>query len=595
MIEPRSLAGAAAFLGAALSVLGAAPAFREPAATGLVVAVVAEAPVRGNVEANRELLAKAVAEAALAGARYVVLPELATTGELDGVQAPPAEPVPGPTTWFFGKLARRFGVWIALSLPESIPGGGYHVTSVLLDEHGHLVNRCRKVLARAGGEDGSVTRGDFREIVHTVDDEGVRVGIVSGDDVQVGVPRLANLGAELILVNAGREASADGAGDALFRSLSRDWAVNLAVARRGSGSRAAAVFTWKGEEAAAGGGTTVASLKRRELPWRIESALGLPASVPVPSHEPATPEIVALGRRLFFDRALSSTGTVACATCHRPEQAFTNGKPKGVGVHGRRTMRNVPSLLNVAFRPLLRWDGYASTLENFAKYPLSGYNEMDFHYLDRVEDYLLSQPDYVREFRSAMGVEEIRFDDVARALSTYQRTLVSGASPFDRYWYGGEREALSPGARRGLKLFTEKLGCENCHRIEERNALLLDFRYHFLGVGYDPKPGASPDIGLGAISTQDLSGFFQTPSLRNVAETAPYMHDGSFATLEEVVRFYEHGGNPARGRPREIAPFSISDNERQDLLAFLRSLTGDQNYDSEGRRLPPAGPRRKQT
>jgi cytochrome c peroxidase len=296
-----------------------------------------------------------------------------------------------------------------------------------------------------------------------------------------------------------------------------------------------------------------------------------------------------LGRELFFDKGLSSTGTVACATCHQPERAFTNGQAKGVGVHDRKTYRNVPTLLNVAFRPLLRWDGYASTLENFTKYPFSGVREMDFHYLDKVVAELRARPHYAAAFRSAMGAEPIEFEHVARALATYMRTLISGDSAFDRYYYQRDEAALDESARRGLALFTGKAECARCHLIGDRYALFMYFKYHFLGVGYDPEPGASEDIGLGAISTNDLSGFFQTPSLRDVAETAPYMHDGSLATLEEVVEFFDAGGAPRPGRATGLRPLLLTRQEKRDLVAFLRSLTGAQRYSADGRRLNVPG------
>jgi cytochrome c peroxidase len=295
--------------------------------------------------------------------------------------------------------------------------------------------------------------------------------------------------------------------------------------------------------------------------------------------------MVELGRTLFFDKNLSSTGTVSCGSCHQPERAFTNGEEKGTGVYGRKTKRNVPSLLNVAYRPLLQWDGYASTLENFAKYPVSGYTEMNFHYLDKVGHYLQSQPAYVAAFRSAMGVEEVQFDDVARALSAYERALVSGNSPFDRYHYGGDKTALNASARRGLELFTGKALCSNCHVIGERYALFMDSRYHVVGVGYLPEKKEFSDVGLGGISTGDLSGLFLTPSLRNVAETAPYMHDGSLPTLEEVVEFFNRGGIPNASLDPLVKPLFLNEQEKKDLVEFLRSLTGEQRYSAQGHRL----------
>jgi cytochrome c peroxidase len=294
-----------------------------------------------------------------------------------------------------------------------------------------------------------------------------------------------------------------------------------------------------------------------------------------------------LGRRLFTDPGLSSTGTVACSSCHLPDRAFANGDEFGRGVHGRTTRRNPPSLLNVAFRPLLQWDGYASSLENFAKYPLSGHTEMNFHYLDRAADYVRSRFDYRQAFGSLPGRQEIEFDGVARALAAYQRTLLSGNSGFDRYKYGGDQGALSPAAERGHDLFVGRARCATCHSIGPTDALLTDFAYHDLGIGYDASKGRYRDLGLGGISTDEFSGLFLTPSLRNVALTAPYMHDGSLHTLAEVVAFYSRGGNRGARRP-EIVPVGLRETEQSDLIAFLESLTGDHAFTRDGRRIVPA-------
>ena len=181
-----------------------------------------------------------------------------------------------------------------------------------------------------------------------------------------------------------------------------------------------------------------------------------------------------------------------------------------------------------------------------------------------------------------MEVEEIEFDHVARALATFQRTLISGNSPFDRYFYGGDESALGESAKRGLELFSGKVECSRCHLIGARYALFMDLEYHSLGIGYDSKPGVSEDIGLGSISTNDQAGLFQTPSLRNVAETAPYMHNGSIETLEEVIELHTQGGI----QEPELRPLLLSAQEKNDLVAFLHALTGDHRYDSQGRRRP---------
>lgn len=594
----KLLLGAAGALCAIGAGFGAASTSNaEPAAYGF--AAIDFAPAPGEAERNRQELVKLVVEAARRGARYVVTPELGTTGTYAGGARtahgrPLAEPIPGPTTDYFARWAKELRIWLALSVPEKAEGGGYYLTTVLLDERGQIAARNRKIMVRPEAGDGPANPGDYRDVLDTVDTGGVRLGVISGDDIQAGVPRLAARGADTVLVTAGWSVQdAAGWGEEI-RRLSKEYGVNLVVANRrgaalaGEAGPPGGIYMRSGEVLAPGAGTVPglaqAALRQPAGRWRIEPPLGLP-SVPQPTYGAGSPEIAELGRRLFFDKNLSSTKVVACATCHVPDRAFANGEPKGVGVHGRSTKRNVPSLLNVAYRPLLQWDGYAGTLENFVKYPLSSYNEMDFHYLDEVIEYLRSRPEYVKEFRALMGADPIEFEAVATALATYQRTLVSANSPFDRYYYGRDEAALSAEAKRGLKLFQGRAQCSACHLVSDRHALFTDFKYHSNGVGYDTKEKSDTDVGLGGISFNDNNGLFITPSLRNVAETRPYMHDGSMQTLEEVVEFYNRGAGNSPHRDPRLKPLSLSPQEKKDLLAFLRSLTGDHQYSAEGVRL----------
>jgi cytochrome c peroxidase len=569
----------------------------EPAAYGF--AAIDFAPAPGEAGRNRQELVKLIAEAARRGARYVVTPELGTTGAYaDGDRPargrPLPEPIPGPTTDYFGRWAKELRIWLALSLPEKAEGGGYYLTTVLLDDRGQIAARNRKIMVRPEAGDGPANAGDYRDVLDTVDTGGVRLGVLSGDDIQAGIPRLAARGADTVLITAGWSVQDAARWGEEIRRLSKEYGVNLVVANRrgaagaGEAGPSGGIYMRSGEVLSPGAGAVPglaqAALRQPAGRWRIEPPLGLP-SVPQPTYQAGSPEIAELGRKIFFDKNLSSTKQVACATCHIPDRAFTNGEPKGVGVHGRLTKRNVPSLLNVAYRPLLQWDGYAGTLENFAKYPLSGYTEMNFHYLDEAIGYLRSRPDYVKEFRSAMGADPVEFEAVATALATYQRTLVSANSPFDRYYYGRDEAALSEEAKRGLTLFQGRAGCVNCHLIGDRNALFTDFKYHSDGVGYDLKGETDTDVGLGGISFNDNNGLFLTPSLRNVAVTRPYMHDGSMRMLEEVVEFYNQGAGKSPHRDPRLKPLSLSPQEKRDLLAFLRSLTGDQQYSADGVRL----------
>jgi len=601
-----ALIGLSVILGATLH--SAHPSFGWSAASAPVdpadtFAAIQFTPVNHQLDFNRERLTKLIVEASQRGARYVVTPELALIGTLKtnskehhNQLTPSAEPIPGPTTDYFARYARRLGIWLAISLPEKASAkSDYYLTTILLNNKGELVSKYRKLMVRVNQEDGGASKGNYRDMIDTFDDRGLRIGIMSGDDILTGVPRLADRGADTILISAGWSDRDIDEWDQLCRRLSKEYSVNLVVANRGSvresgdigANRFGGIYAMDGRVFLSEdkvGDLILASLPKRKVDWPIEKALGLP-SVPVPSVEQPSYELAELGRLLFIDPNLSSTGKVSCGSCHQPEKAFTNGEAKGTGVHDRKTRRNVPSLLNIAYRPLLRWDGYASSLENFAKYPINGINEMDFHYLDQVPAYIRSRPHYVNAFRSTMGIEEIEFDHVARALAAYQRTLISGNSAFDRYYYGKDKSALSKLAQWGLKLFTGKAECAKCHTIGNESTLFMDHKYHDLGVSYNLVTKEYGDRGLGEISTDDLSGSFLTPSLRNVAETAPYMHDGSLKTLDEVIDFFNRGAVPSPRRDPIMKPLGLTAGERKALVAFLESLTGDQKYSATGQRL----------
>ncbi len=338
-----------------------------------------------------------LADARQRGARYALLPQLAVEPQT----------IPGPATEELARAARELDLWVAFSLPER-GTGGHHVTSVLLDNRGALAVLHRQVIVPA---QGGLVRGSFRDTVETIDVHGFRLGIVAAADAQTGVPRLADRGADAILISVS-SADADGTRADLLRKLGAKYRVSLIIAAPPSSSGSAqapsgSAYDFQGQavDLRRERGFALASVSVRPLPWHIPSALGLPASVPLPGYQPPAEAEAELGRRLFFEKALSATGTVACATCHDPLKAFAVDTAKGTGVHDRRTKRNVPSLLNVAFRPLLQWDGYASSIENFVKYPINGFTEMGSHYLDRVVPYLREHAEYAAAFRSVMGAE----------------------------------------------------------------------------------------------------------------------------------------------------------------------------------------------
>jgi cytochrome c peroxidase len=291
----------------------------------------------------------------------------------------------------------------------------------------------------------------------------------------------------------------------------------------------------------------------------------LPRTVPAPKDNPTTPDKVALGKLLFFDPRLSGDNKMSCANCHRPDKAFGDGLSQAKGAGGRTLKRKTPSLLNVGFYSTYLWDGRAKTLEELALIPIQAADEMNQD-LDELEKELNAVPTYAKQFQAVFGTKVTR-DGIAKALSAFQRTLVTGPSPYDRY-LGGEKAALSAEAKRGMELFFGEAGCARCHR----GPLLTDEKFYRLGT--------SDDKGRGLVTGKTDDNYkFRTPSLRNVARTGPYMHDGSHKTLGDVLFFYLRGvptSGPDR-LPLDIESLqSISISQIPDMIAFLEALTGEE-------------------
>ena len=294
--------------------------------------------------------------------------------------------------------------------------------------------------------------------------------------------------------------------------------------------------------------------------------------VPVPDDNPITQPRVALGKLLYFERRFSGDGEVSCATCHMPRRGFSNARPYGTGFGGRLTLRNVPTLINAAYNEFQYWDGRAGSLEEQAREPILHPSEMAASEAGIIET-LGAIPEYRQRFRAAFGTPGISLERVVRALAAFERTLLSGNSPFDRWKYGGEKSALTPRAVRGFEVFRTKGNCVKCHLVDESSAPFTDGQFHNIGVGMETKPlhrGREKITG----KTGDR-GKFKTPTLRHIAQTAPYMHDGRFASLDEVVDFYDGGGHPNPHLDPEIKPLHLTKTEKEDLLAFLGTLTGD--------------------
>jgi cytochrome c peroxidase len=280
-----------------------------------------------------------------------------------------------------------------------------------------------------------------------------------------------------------------------------------------------------------------------------------------------SPEKVELGRLLYFDKRLSADGSVACASCHVPQHAFAEPSSVSTGIRSQQGTRNSPTILNRAYSLAQFWDGRATTLEEQVKGPIANPIEMGNTH-DTCVTNLKNVAGYRALFAKAFGTEDITIDHVAKAVATFERTLLSGNSPYDRF-SAGDKKALTPAQVRGMKIFFNKTKCDKCH--EGLN--FTSNSYHNLGVGID-KP--VPDVGRYEV-TKDAHdwGAFKTPTLREVANTAPYMHDGSMKTLDEVVEFYDKGGNWNKNLDADMKRLSLTRDQKADLVAFLHALSGE--------------------
>jgi cytochrome c peroxidase len=341
-----------------------------------------------------------------------------------------------------------------------------------------------------------------------------------------------------------------------------------------------------------------------------EIPLGLPSDTWqhfVPRQNEQSAAKIELGRKLFSDKRLSADGTVACITCHQPERAFADDKPVAEGIAGRRGTRNSPSLLNAIYNNGQFWDGRADTLEEQAIQPLINPLEMGEQTHDAIVARLRKLDDYAEPFQQAYGAHAaitplITIDRVGNAIAAFERTLLSGAAPIDRY-FAGDKAALSETELRGLAVFRGRGRCTRCHSMSEQRMLFSDYNYRNTGVAarhpafaamarqlfsadetqteillkqFAAQP-AGAELGRMLVSKHILDiGAFHTPSLRNVGLTAPYFHDGSAATLADVVKFYNDGGIDNLNLETELHSLGLTEEEQRDLVTFLeKSLTGN--------------------
>jgi cytochrome c peroxidase len=333
--------------------------------------------------------------------------------------------------------------------------------------------------------------------------------------------------------------------------------------------------------------------KIHDEPLAVDPPVGLNPLTPVavvPAHNPMTRGKLELGRLLYFDPRISKDGTVSCATCHNPEKGWTDQLPHSIGIKGQEGQRNAPTVLNTAYGRTMFWDGRAPSLEGQAQGPIQNKIEMGDQTYQEIVERLRQIPAYQEQFQKVFGTP-VTLDGMAKAIATFERTALSGNSPYDRYNSGNDVKALSESQKRGMVLFglslnseddfttdvvRKKANCTTCHL----GFNFTDEKFHNLGVGWDDTTGKFADLGLWAISPIGAKddaeiGAFKTPTLRDLERTGPYMHDGSEKTLEEVVEFYDRGGNGNPSLDKDMKKLNLTAPEKADVVAFMRALTGD--------------------
>jgi cytochrome c peroxidase len=326
-------------------------------------------------------------------------------------------------------------------------------------------------------------------------------------------------------------------------------------------------------------------------PWERENPVRPLAPPPVGMEfyfadvkTPPVPARVRLGRWLFYDTRLSADNTVSCATCHRPENAFSEPTAVSTGVRGQKGTRKAPTFINqaITLEPHFFWDGRAGSLEEQALGPIANDIEMGSSHTAMVET-LSRVAGYKPYFLEAFGSEEITKERVAMAIADYERTRVSGNSPYDRWRAKRDQSAVSAAAKQGHDLFFDKAGCSGCHL----GSNFTDAGFHNVGIGWNPKSRTFADEGRFVVTKEPRDrGAFKTPTLREVTKHPPYMHDGSIATLRDVVELYNKGGIPNPWRDPKIKPLQLTDAEVAALVAFLESLEGEGYQDTPPTTFP---------
>ena len=312
------------------------------------------------------------------------------------------------------------------------------------------------------------------------------------------------------------------------------------------------------------------SLPTAKPAWGMDTQLpkGLPA-VSAPADNPTTEAKVELGKQLYFDKRLSRDNTISCASCHDPAKGWSNGEATALGFGGARGGRSAPTVLNTAYQKFQFWDGRAGTLEEQALGPIQNPIEMNLT-LPELETRLNEIEGYRQQFQTVFG-KAPNSADVAKAIAAFERTILSGDAPYDRF-KAGDSNALSADAQVGMKLFFGKANCSSCHT----GANFTDNGFHNIGVGMD-----KPEIDNGREALSKLTGdrgSFKTPTLRDIARSAPYMHDGQLGTLEEVVDYYDKGATANEFLDEELFALKLTPEEKKALVTFLREGLASQSY-----------------
>jgi cytochrome c peroxidase len=328
----------------------------------------------------------------------------------------------------------------------------------------------------------------------------------------------------------------------------------------------------------------------------VDVPTGLNALTPVvyvPAANPITKAKLELGKQLYFDARVSKDGTVSCATCHNPEKGWTDQAPFSAGIDGQTGGRSAPTVLNTVYGKSMFWDGRAPSLEGQAQGPIQNPIEMGTQSYKEIVTRLRGIPGYQEQFKKVFGTE-VTLDGMAKAIATFERTALSGNSAFDKYNTDGDFKALDESAKRGMVLFGLRLGDDDPDKEKIEKAVTLkkanctschigfnftDEQFHNIGVGFNAEKNEFADLGRWAITPIGAKyhaelGAFKTPTIRDAVNTAPYMHDGSEKTLEDVVEYYDRGGNANPHLDKDMKKLNLTPEEKKDVVAFMKALTG---------------------